>query len=197
MHIRSRSLRRAERASTNCIGMIATLLLLATASARTLPRSPTAARRRAAPLAYASVGQSGDFGKSRGAVDEGDAQTWTMCCGAGWLYGIGGCIGPFFGTGVGITFPGGVLAGAGGGVGIVFGIGMGSGFVWGGGRGVVKGGYGINPPMKPPFADGLPRPSDLPSLAYLLRRAADEAALMRDRVRFSAATMRDEWRERR
>lgn len=121
-----------------------------------------------------------------------DPQTWTIACGVGWLYGIGGCIGPFFGTGVGLTFPGGVIAGAGGGVGIMFGIGMGSGIVWGGGRGVVKG-FGVNPPMKPPFADGLPRPSDLPSLAYLLRRVATEADNLRERV----VQLRDDWDERR
>lgn len=121
-----------------------------------------------------------------------DPRTWTIACGVGWLYGIGGCIGPFFGTGVGLTFPGGVIAGAGGGVGIMFGIGMGSGIVWGGGRGVVKG-FGVNPPMKPPFADGLPRPSDLPSLAYLLRRVATEADNLRERV----VQLRDHWDERR
>ena len=141
--------------------------------------------------ADASVGQSGDFNKASN-NDEDGAQTWTIACGAGWLYGIGGCIGPFFGTGVGLTFPGGVLAGAGGGVGIVVGIGMGSGIVWGGGRGVVKG-FGVNPPMRPPFADGFPRPSDLPSLAYLLRRATTEVELMRERV----ASTAERWRARR
>ena len=62
--------------------------------------------------ADASVGQSGDFNRASSSADDG-AQTWTIACGGGWLYGIGGCIGPFFGTGVGLTFPGGVLAGAG------------------------------------------------------------------------------------
>ena len=114
---------------------------------------------RAPPLAYASVGRSGDFGGSRGDQEEGTAQTWTFTCGVGWLYGLGLCVGPFFGTGVGFTVPGGVLAGAGGGVGVVVGIGMGSGLVWGSGRGVVRG-LGVIPPMTPPFAEGLPRFAD-------------------------------------
>lgn len=132
-------------------------------------RAPLA--RRPPPLAYASVGKSGDFGASAG-VGDSNAQTWTFTFGLGWLYGLGVCIGPFFGTGVGLTFPGGVLAGAGGGVGVVVGIGMGGGFVWGSGRGNVQG-FGVIPPMQPPFADGgFPRPSDLPPPAEVARRAA-------------------------
>lgn len=138
----------------------------------------TLQRRPLPPLAYASVGQSGDFGGKKGAADDG-VETWTFACGLGWLYGLGLCIGPFFGTGVGLTFPGGVIAGAGGGIGIVFGIGMGSGVVWGSGRGNVQG-FGVIPPMQPPFADGgLPRPADLPSPAELGRRATEQIEMWR------------------
>ena len=132
------------------------------------------------PLAYASVGQSGDFGNKR-KDDEDDSQTLSFTFGLGWLYGLGLCIGPFFGTGVGLTIPGGVLAGAGGGVGVVFGVGFGSGVIWGSGRGVVQG-LGVSPPMKPPFAEGLPRPSDLPSPAELGRRATEQIDLWRART---------------
>ena len=145
-------------------------------------------------LAYASVGKSGDFGGA-GLKEEGDAQTWTFTCGAGWLYGLGLCIGPFFGTGVGFTFPGGVLAGAGGGVGVVIGVGMGSGLVWGSGRGVVKG-LGVIPPMSPPFAEGLPRPADLPSPDELARRTADQIDLLRLRIARRTAEMRGRSRSR-
>ncbi|EOD32253.1 hypothetical protein EMIHUDRAFT_202923 [Emiliania huxleyi CCMP1516] len=64
---------------------------------------------------------------------------WALAGGIGWLYGIGCVLGPFYGVGVGLTFPGGILAGAGGGVGVVVGIGMGGGLVWGAGRGSVRG----------------------------------------------------------
>ena len=136
---------------------------------------------RPLPLAYASVGSTGTFGNSKSNNDESGAQTWTFTCGVGWLYGLGICVGPFFGTGVGFTFPGGVLAGAGGGVGIVIGIGMGSGLVWGSGRGIVKG-LGVIPPMNPPFSEGLPRPADLPSPKELARRTGDYVDLLRFRI---------------
>ena len=141
------------------------------------------------PLAYASVGQSGDFGGVK--KDDNDkSETWTLTFGLGWLYGLGLCIGPFFGTGVGLTFPGGVIAGAGGGVGVVFGIGMGSGLVWGSGRGDVQG-FGLVPPMQPPFADGgLPRPSDMPSPAELGRRATEQIELWRTKARRKALEQR-------
>ena len=147
-------------------------------------RAGTGARRRRAlhtPLAYASVGKSGDFGGSSvSSTSETDAQTWTVAGGAGWLYGLGACVGPFFGVGVGYTIPGGILAGAGGGVGVVFGIGFGSGFVWGGGRGIVEG-FGIVPPMTPPFFKDGP-PKDLPSVQQILQVAGDEVAVLRERV---------------
>ena len=130
------------------------------------------------PLAYASVGQSGDFGGKKKDTED-KFETWTFTCGLGWLYGLGLCIGPFFGTGVGLTFPGGVIAGAGGGIGVVFGIGMGSGVVWGSGRGNVQG-FGVVPPMQPPFAEGgIPRPSDLPSFAEVGRRATEQLEMWR------------------
>lgn len=132
-------------------------------------RPPSA---RPPPLAYASVGSTGMFANKGDNKDDDAAQTWTFTLGVGWLYGLGLCIGPFFGTGVGFTVPGGVLAGAGGGVGVVVGIGMGSGVVWGTGRGVVQG-LGVIPPMTPPFAEGLPRFGDLPAPRELARRAAD------------------------
>jgi hypothetical protein len=141
-------------------------------------------RARSTPLAYAAVGQSGDFNREK--KSDEDAETWTVACGVGWLYGLGICIGPFFGTGVGLTFPGGVLAGAGGGIGIVFGIGFGSGLLWGGGRGVVKG-FGVTPPMQPPFANGLPRPADLPSFDEILQQAADRALIVPERTADSLA----------
>lgn len=153
-----------------------------TVAARTV-RAPLSLHERhdaRRPLAYASVGQSGDFGTSRNTGEE-DAQTWTVACGVGWLYGLGLCIGPFFGTGVGLTIPGGILAGAGGGVGIVFGIGMGGGVIWGGGRGVVKG-FGVSPPMRPPFADGIPRPADIPTLGEIARLATDTADQLREQM---------------
>ena len=151
--------------------------VVACASASQLARPRPAAR---VPLAYASVGRSGDFGGKK-VNDDDDAQTWTFAFGAGWLYGLGLCIGPFFGVGVGLTIPGGVLAGAGGGVGVVIGVGMGGGVLWGSGRGAVKG-FGVIPPMKPPFADGIPRPADLPSPGELLKRAEDTIDEMRLRM---------------
>lgn len=165
-----------------------TVLLLLTASlpieAATLRGGVDVQQQRAlhTPLAYASVGKSGDFGRQSMTANGGDmdAQTWTFAGGGGWIYGLGACIGPFFGVGVGYTIPGGILAGAGGGVGIVFGIGFGSGFVWGGGRGMVEG-FGVVPPMTPPFyKDGPPR--DLPSLQQLMQGVGDEAAMLRERV---------------
>lgn len=47
-----------------------------------------------------------------------EPQTWALTGGVGWLYGIGCVCGPFYGIGVGLTLPGGILAGAGGGVGL-------------------------------------------------------------------------------
>ena len=153
--------------------------------------------RRAPPLAYASVGKSGDFGGTSAAGDDGTgAQTYTFGLGLGWLYGLGVCIGPFFGVGVGLTFPGGILAGAGGGVGIMFGIGFGSGLVWGGGRGVVQG-FGVTPPMKPPFLSGDNLPRDLPSLKQLLAAAAEAAEEYRQRAADKASEFMAERRMRR
>mmetsp|Transcript_9735 Transcript_9735/g.30845 ORF Transcript_9735/g.30845 Transcript_9735/m.30845 type:complete len:145 (-) Transcript_9735:85-519(-) len=95
-------------------------------------------------------------------VKRSDPQAWALAGGIGWLYGIGCVLGPFYGVGVGLTFPGGILAGAGGGVGVVVGIGMGGGLVWGAGRGSVRG-LGVPVPMEPPV---------LPSLQDLGARAA-------------------------
>jgi len=152
-------------------------------------------RRSSLLASYAPVGRSGDFSGSSN-NDGSSAQTWTFACGLGWLYGIGICVGPFFGTGVGVLVPGGVLAGAGGGIGVVFGIGMGTGVVWGTGRGDVNG-FGVSPPMKPPFADGLPRPGDLPSPAELARRATDLSDVMRARIALQARDFRMRLRSRR
>lgn len=149
----------------------------------------TRAKTAAPHLAYASVGRSGDFSGSRGADSDDAAQTWTFTFGVGWLYGLGLCVGPFFGTGVGLTIPGGVLAGAGGGVGVVVGVGMGSGLVWGSGRGVVRG-IGVIPPMTPPFAEGLPRLADLPTPRELANRAADTIDEFRERQRIKARRRR-------
>ena len=153
-------------------------------------------RRTAQPklrLAYASVGQAGDFGNSR--TDDSSASTWTIAFGAGWLYGLGLCIGPFFGAGVGLTIPGGVIAGAGGGVGVVFGVGMGGGFVWGAGRGQVRG-FGVTPPMMPPFAEGLPQLSEIPSPSELARRTAEFTDVLRARAARRGAELRVEWQQR-
>jgi hypothetical protein len=170
------------------------LLCGASATARVLHGPVISAKKRdyrkAPALAYASVGKSGDFTNAP-SDRESNIQTWTVTCGVGWLYGLGVCIGPFYGVGVGLTFPGGVLAGAGGGVGITFGIGFGSGIVWGGGRGDVKG-FGVVPPMLPPFANGLPRPADLPTMDELSRRASREARLLRMRMS-SAFSRRRAW----
>jgi hypothetical protein len=91
-----------------------------------------------------------------------EPQSWALAGGAGWLYGMGCVCGPFFGVGVGLTVPGGIIAGAGGGVGIVVGIGMGGGLVWGAGRGSVAG-MGLPTEMEPP---------ELPSLDELTSKAA-------------------------
>lgn len=94
-----------------------------------------------------------------------EPQTWALAGGAGWLYGMGCVCGPFYGVGVGLTVPGGIIAGAGGGVGIVVGIGMGGGLVWGAGRGSVAG-MGVPVQMEPP---------ELPSLDELTSKAAEAA----------------------
>ncbi|KAL3929313.1 MAG: hypothetical protein SGPRY_002013, partial [Prymnesium sp.] len=102
--------------------------------------------------AYAPVGYHSATGanpEEEGELESG--KTLILAAGFGWLYGLGCVIGPFYGVGVGLTFPGGVLAGAGGGVGIVIGIGAGAGGVWGSGRGSVLG-YSVSPPMNPPFS---------------------------------------------
>ena len=80
---------------------------------------------------------------------QGDPQTWILAGGLGWIYGLGLMVGPFFGGGVGLTFPAGIVCGSGGGVGIVCGIGFGSGLVWGTGRGSITG-LGVPLPMRPP-----------------------------------------------
>lgn len=102
--------------------------------------------------AYAPVGYHSATGanpEEEGELESG--KTLILAAGFGWLYGLGCVIGPFYGVGVGLTFPGGVLAGAGGGVGIVIGVGAGAGGVWGSGRGSVLG-YSVSPPMNPPFS---------------------------------------------
>jgi len=115
-------------------------------------------------------------------------KTWLLAGGLGWLYGIGCCIGPFYGVGVGLTVPGGILAGAGGGLGVVVGIGMGGGFVWGSGKGKVNG-LGFSFP-----SDGM-EPPELPTLAELqfYRKrglAAAQVALPALRGRVTAALRR-------
>ncbi|KAL1518478.1 hypothetical protein AB1Y20_002769 [Prymnesium parvum] len=108
-------------------------------------------------LAYAPVGTHSATGANpEEASVEVHGKTLILAAGLGWLYGLGCVVGPFYGVGVGLTFPGGVLAGAGGGVGVVIGIGMGAGAVWGSGRGHVVG-YSVSPPMNPPFAAGYPK----------------------------------------
>jgi hypothetical protein len=131
----------------------------------TSPNPRRSAPRRRAPdtLAYAPVGTNSASGANRGETagtrDDGpgdpDGKTIILAAGRGWLYGIGCVVGPFFGVGVGLTIPGGIIAGAGGGVGIAIGVGMGAGGIWGSGRGNVAG-YEVTPPMTPPFAQGLP-----------------------------------------
>ena len=73
--------------------------------------------RRARPAsqqltAYAPVGRSGDFTPGDDKPKEGEPRNWILAGGLGWLYGMGVCVGPFFGVGVGLSFPGGVIAGA-------------------------------------------------------------------------------------
>ena len=130
--------------------------------------------RRARPAsqqltAYAPVGRSGDFTPGDDKPKEGEPRNWILAGGLGWLYGMGVCVGPFFGVGVGLSFPGGVIAGAGGGVGVVVGIGMSGGLVWGTGRGQVSG-FGVPTPMAPP---------QLPSLAELRRGATTRLEALR------------------
>jgi len=97
-----------------------------------------------------------------------DPQTWALAGGVGWLYGMGAVCGPFYGVGVGLTFPGGIIAGAGAGVGIVVGIGMGGGLVWGSGRGSVAG-FGVPVPMEPPT---------LPSWGELTDQVSDAIGML-------------------
>ena len=104
------------------------------------PARPARARRRASDtLAYAPVGTHSATGANPDAEEDTEGKTLILAGGLGWLYGIGCVIGPFYGVGVGLTFPGGVLAGAGGGVGVVIGVGMGAGAIWGSGRGNIAG----------------------------------------------------------
>lgn len=60
--------------------------------------------------------------------------------GAGWAYGVGCGVGPFFGVGVGVSR--GVVFGAGAGVGAFCGVGFGSGLVVGNGTGHIP--FGLN-----------------------------------------------------
>ena len=108
--------------------------------------------RRARPAsqqltAYAPVGRSGDFTPDGDKPKEGEPRNWILAGGLGWLYGMGVCVGPFFGVGVGLSFPGGVVAGAGGGVGVVVGIGMSGGL---GHRPRPGERLGVPTPMAPP-----------------------------------------------
>lgn len=135
---------------------------------------PAVAPRSVRLMAYAPVGKSGDFGTPfDAATDDGpsEGRSFILAGGLGWLYGLGCVVGPFYGVGVGLTFPGGIIAGAGGGVGIVVGCGMGAGAVWGSGRGRVAG-YTVEPPMNPPFANGLP---ELPAALLAQLRGMDQA----------------------
>ena len=111
----------------------------------------------------------GDFTPGDDKPKDGEPRNWILAGGLGWLYGMGVCVGPFFGVGVGLSFPGGVIAGAGGGVGVVVGIGMSGGLVWGTGRGQVSG-FGVPTPMAPP---------QLPSLAELRRGATTRLEALR------------------
>lgn len=67
-------------------------------------------------------------------------------CGLGWGYGFGCTIGPFFGTGAGISLiPPMPVFGAGGGCGLVCGVGMSSGAMLGLGSAFVA--LGFNEPL--------------------------------------------------
>lgn len=135
-------------------------------------------------LAYAPVGAHTTTGANPHhdePIQASDGKTLILAAGFGWLYGIGCVVGPFYGVGVGITYPGGVLAGAGGGIGVVIGIGMGAGAVWGSGRGVVAG-YTASPPMHPPLIPGMMAlirsknsvwGGDMPELELRTRAAVD------------------------
>ena len=138
------------------------------------------------PLAaYPAVGRTGHFDNTRkekywldkdddepaGGSEDNPIETWVLACGLGWIYGLGCVAGPFFGVGVGVVFPGGVIAGAGAGVGVVIGIGMGGGAVWGSGRGAVRG-FKVGLPMAPP---NVPEPREIAARARRHRRAEQRA----------------------
>ena len=154
------------------------------------------------PLAaYPAVGRTGHFDNTRkekywldkgdepaGGSEDNPIETWVLACGLGWIYGLGCVAGPFFGVGVGVVFPGGVIAGAGAGVGVVIGIGMGGGAVWGSGRGAVRG-FKVGLPMAPPK---VPEPRELAARARAGIDALSNAReLARERLR-AARTRRRE-----
>ena len=143
-------------------------------------------------VAYAPVGRSGDFGRRPSGDDaaqggDNPVETWVLACGLGWLYGLGCVVGPFFGVGVGLVFPTGVIAGAGAGVGVVIGIGMGGGGVWGSGRGAVQG-FKVGVPMAPPK---VPEARELAARARATVDALSNArGLARTRLRAAMAARR-------
>ena len=163
--------------------------------------SSTPARCTLPWAAYPAVGRTGHFDNTRKekywlnkedkpaeGSEDNPIETWVLACGLGWLYGLGCVVGPFFGVGVGVVFPGGVIAGAGAGVGLVIGIGMGGGAVWGSGRGAVQG-FKVGVPMAPPK---VPEPREIAARARAGIDALSNARqLARERLR-AARTRRTE-----
>ena len=161
-------------------------LLLRGGAVRDKAKRRVGTRSDARLVAYAPVGRSGDFGrrasddKPAEGSEDNPVDTWVLACGLGWLYGLGCIVGPFFGVGVGVVFPTGVVAGAGAGVGVVIGIGMGGGGVWGSGRGAVRG-FRVGVPMSPPK---LPESRELAARARAAVDALSNArGLVRERLR--------------
>ena len=159
----------------------------------------TPARHTLPWAAYPAVGRTGHFDNTRKekpwlnqkpaeGSEDNPIETWVLACGLGWLYGLGCIAGPFFGVGVGVVFPTGVIAGAGAGVGIVIGIGMGGGAVWGSGRGAVQG-FKVGVPMAPPK---VPEPREIAARARAgidaLRNARQ---LARERLRATRTRRRE------
>ena len=155
--------------------------------------SSTLARHALPWAAYPAVGRTGHFDnrhedKSKEGSEANPVETWVLACGLGWLYGLGCIVGPFFGVGVGIVFPTGVIAGAGAGVGVVIGIGMGGGAVWGSGRGAVRG-FKVGVPMAPPT---VPEPREIFARARAGIDALSNARLLaRERLRAARTTRRE------
>jgi len=166
--------------------------------------SSTPARHTVPLAAYPAVGRTGHFDNTRkekywlnkedkpaDGSEDNPIETWVLACGLGWLYGLGCVVGPFFGVGVGVVFPGGVIAGAGAGVGLVIGIGMGGGAVWGSGRGAVQG-FKVGVPMAPPK---VPEPREIAARARAAIDALSNARqLARERLRGAQTRRRESGR---